>query len=144
MHEEIKSWLSSGSACCYSVQDLMSSTVLSKDIRIEIYTNIITTPSIRGHLCTAKRTNWYIIPHFKMHPTIISNPPNNIDGGHKSGMSDTTDFVPSATEQCEHNKRGAFSFHSLPAFIYLRVLNAPPSPIIWLLYPNPVFPPQIL
>jgi hypothetical protein len=84
-------------------------------------------------------------PQFKMHPTIINNPPNNIDGGHKKGRSDTTDFVSSATEQCEHNnKPGAFSFHSLPAFIQPSVSNAPTSPVIWALYSNAVFPPHIL
>jgi hypothetical protein len=38
---EIKSRLKSGIACCHSVQDLLSYSFLSKNIRIEMYRNII-------------------------------------------------------------------------------------------------------
>ena len=35
--EEIKSRLRSGNACCYSVQKLLSSRLLSKNLKIKIY-----------------------------------------------------------------------------------------------------------
>jgi len=41
IQEEIKSRLNSGNACCHSVQNLLSSSVLSKNIRIQIYSTII-------------------------------------------------------------------------------------------------------
>jgi hypothetical protein len=40
IHEEIKSRLKSGNAC-YSVQNLLSSTLLSKSVKIKIYRTII-------------------------------------------------------------------------------------------------------
>jgi len=39
--EEIKCSLKSGNACCYSVQNLLSSSLLSKNIKIKIYRTII-------------------------------------------------------------------------------------------------------
>ena len=39
--EEIKSRLGSGSACCNSVQNLLSSGLLSKNLKIKIYRTII-------------------------------------------------------------------------------------------------------
>ena len=39
--EEIKSKLKSGSACYHSVQNLLSSRLLSKNFKLEIYTAII-------------------------------------------------------------------------------------------------------
>jgi len=39
--EEIKSRLRSGNACYHSVQNLLSSRLLSKNLKIKIYTNII-------------------------------------------------------------------------------------------------------
>ena len=39
--EEIKSRLSSGNACCHSVQNLLSSRLLSKNLKIKIYRTII-------------------------------------------------------------------------------------------------------
>ena len=39
--EEIKSRLKSGNACCHSVQNILSSSLLSKNIKIKIYTTII-------------------------------------------------------------------------------------------------------
>jgi len=39
--EEIKSKLRSGNACCHSVQNLLSSRLLSKNLKIKIYRNII-------------------------------------------------------------------------------------------------------
>ena len=41
IQEEIKSTLNSGNACYYSVQDLLSSRLLSKNLKIKIYRNII-------------------------------------------------------------------------------------------------------
>ena len=39
--EEIKSRLKSGNACCHSVQKLLSSRLLSKNLKIKIYRTII-------------------------------------------------------------------------------------------------------
>jgi hypothetical protein len=39
--EEIKSILRSGNACCHSVQNLLSSRLLSKNLNIKIYRTII-------------------------------------------------------------------------------------------------------
>ena len=39
--EEIKSRLKSGNACCHSVQNLLFSRLLSKNLKIKIYTTII-------------------------------------------------------------------------------------------------------
>jgi hypothetical protein len=41
IHEEIKRRLKSGNACCHSVQNLLSSSLLSKHVNIKIYTTII-------------------------------------------------------------------------------------------------------
>jgi len=37
IQEEIKSRLKGGNACCYSVQNLLSSSLLSKKLKIKIY-----------------------------------------------------------------------------------------------------------
>jgi hypothetical protein len=41
MHEEIKSRLNSGNACCHSVQSLLSSHLLSGNVKVKIYKTII-------------------------------------------------------------------------------------------------------
>jgi hypothetical protein len=41
MHEEIKSRLNSGNACCHSVQSLLSSRLLSRKLKVKIYNTII-------------------------------------------------------------------------------------------------------
>ena len=41
IQEEIKSRMKSGNACCHLVQNLLSSSLLSKNINIKIYRNII-------------------------------------------------------------------------------------------------------
>jgi hypothetical protein len=41
MHEEIKSRLNSGNACCHSVQSLLSSRLLSRHLKAKIYKTII-------------------------------------------------------------------------------------------------------
>jgi hypothetical protein len=40
-YEEIKSRLKLGNACCHSVQDLLSFSLLSKNIKIKVYITII-------------------------------------------------------------------------------------------------------
>jgi hypothetical protein len=41
MHEEIKSRLISGNACCHSVQSLLSSCLLSRNLKVKIYKTTI-------------------------------------------------------------------------------------------------------
>jgi hypothetical protein len=41
MHEEIKSTLNSGNACYHSVQSLLSSRLLSRNLEVKIYKNMI-------------------------------------------------------------------------------------------------------
>jgi len=41
IQEEIKSRLKSGNACCHSVQNLLSSSLLPKNLKIKIYRTII-------------------------------------------------------------------------------------------------------
>ena len=41
VQEEIKSRLKSGNACCHSVQNLLSSSLLSKNLKIKVYKTII-------------------------------------------------------------------------------------------------------
>jgi hypothetical protein len=41
MHEEIKSRLNSGNACCHSVQSLLSSRLLSRKLKVKIYKTMI-------------------------------------------------------------------------------------------------------
>ncbi len=41
VHVEIKCRLQSGNACCYLVQNLLSSSLLSKNIKVKIYRIII-------------------------------------------------------------------------------------------------------
>ena len=46
--EEIKSRLRSGNACCHSVQNLSSSRLLSKNLKIKIYRTIILPVVLNG------------------------------------------------------------------------------------------------
>jgi hypothetical protein len=41
IHDEIKSRLNLGNACCYSVQNLLSSHLISEDLKIKIYKTVI-------------------------------------------------------------------------------------------------------
>jgi hypothetical protein len=41
IQEEIKRGLNSGNACCHSVQNLLSSRLLSKNVKVRIYKTII-------------------------------------------------------------------------------------------------------
>jgi hypothetical protein len=41
IHDEIKSRLNSGNACYYSVQNLLSSCLMSKNLNIKIYKTVI-------------------------------------------------------------------------------------------------------
>jgi hypothetical protein len=48
IHEEIKSRLKSGNACYHSVQNLLSSSLLSKNVKIQIYRTIILSVVLYG------------------------------------------------------------------------------------------------
>ena len=48
IREEIKSRLRSGNACCHSAQNLFSSRVLSKKLKIKIYRTIIVPVVLYG------------------------------------------------------------------------------------------------
>ena len=41
IHEEIKSRMKSGNACCHSAQNLLSSSLLSKNMKVNIYRTVI-------------------------------------------------------------------------------------------------------
>jgi hypothetical protein len=41
IHDEIKSRLNSGNACYYSIQNLLSSRLVSKNLKIKIYKTVI-------------------------------------------------------------------------------------------------------
>jgi hypothetical protein len=45
---EIKSRLKSGNACCHSVQNLLSSSLLCKNINIKVYRTIILSVVLNG------------------------------------------------------------------------------------------------
>jgi len=49
IQEEIKSRMKSGIACYYSVQNLLSSSLLFKNIKIKIYRNIISPVVLYGY-----------------------------------------------------------------------------------------------
>jgi len=49
IHEEIKSGLKSGNVCYHSVQNLLSSSLLSQNLKIKIYTNIILPLVLHGY-----------------------------------------------------------------------------------------------
>jgi hypothetical protein len=55
IHEEIKSRLNSGNACYHSVQSLLSSRLLSRNVKVKIYKTIILLVVIYG--CET----WYLI-----------------------------------------------------------------------------------
>ena len=48
IQEEIKSRLKLGNACCHSVQNLLSSRLLSKNLKIKIYRSIILPVVVYG------------------------------------------------------------------------------------------------
>ena len=48
IQEEIKSRLMSGNACYHSVQDILSSSLLSKNLKIKIYRTIILSVVLYG------------------------------------------------------------------------------------------------
>jgi hypothetical protein len=41
LHEELKSRLNSGNACCHAAQSLLSSRLLSRNVKVKIYKTII-------------------------------------------------------------------------------------------------------
>jgi hypothetical protein len=49
IHEEIKSRLESGNACYHSVQNLLSSSLLSKNVKFKIYRTIILPIVLYGY-----------------------------------------------------------------------------------------------
>ena len=53
--EEIKSRLKSGNACCHSMQNLLSSSLLSKNLKIKMYRTIILPVFLYG------RETWSLI-----------------------------------------------------------------------------------
>jgi hypothetical protein len=50
IHEEIKSRLNSGNACYHSVQSLLLSCLLSRNVKVKIYITII-LPGVKGVVC---------------------------------------------------------------------------------------------
>jgi hypothetical protein len=48
IHDEIKSRLNLGNACCYSVQNLFSSRLISKNLKIKIYKTVIFSVVLYG------------------------------------------------------------------------------------------------
>jgi hypothetical protein len=48
IRQEIKRRLNSGNACCHSVQNLLSSRLLSKNIKVRIYKTIILPVVLHG------------------------------------------------------------------------------------------------
>jgi len=48
IQEEIKSRLMSGNACCHSVQNFLSSSLLFKNLKIKIYRNLIVPVVLYG------------------------------------------------------------------------------------------------
>jgi hypothetical protein len=48
IHEEIKSRLNSWNACCHSVQSLLSSRLLSRNLKVKIYKTIILPDVLHG------------------------------------------------------------------------------------------------
>jgi hypothetical protein len=49
IHDEIKNRLNSGNACYYSVQNLLSSCLISKNLNIKIYKTVILTVVLYGY-----------------------------------------------------------------------------------------------
>jgi hypothetical protein len=49
VHDEIKSRLNSGNACYYSVQNLLTSSLISKNLKIKIYKTVILPVVLYGH-----------------------------------------------------------------------------------------------
>jgi hypothetical protein len=49
MQEEIKSRLNSGNACCHSVQSLLSSCLLCRDLKVKIYKTVILPVVLYGY-----------------------------------------------------------------------------------------------
>jgi hypothetical protein len=55
MHEEVKSRLESGNACYHLVQSLLSSCLLSRNVKVKIYKTIILPAVLYGH------NTWFLI-----------------------------------------------------------------------------------
>jgi hypothetical protein len=48
IHDEIKSRLNSGNACCHSLQNILSSHLISKSLKIKIYKTAILSAVVYG------------------------------------------------------------------------------------------------
>jgi hypothetical protein len=48
IHDEMKSRLNSGNACCYSVKNILSSHLISKHLKIKIYKTVILPVALYG------------------------------------------------------------------------------------------------
>jgi hypothetical protein len=48
IHDEIKSRLNSGNACYHSVQNLLSSSLISKNLKIKLYKTVILSVVLYG------------------------------------------------------------------------------------------------
>jgi hypothetical protein len=67
MHEEIKSRLNSGNACYHLVQNLLSSRLLSRNLKVEIYKSIILPVVLYG--CEA----WSLTLREEHRPRVFEN-----------------------------------------------------------------------
>jgi hypothetical protein len=57
IQEEIKSRLKPGNACCHSVQNLLSSSLQYKNVKIKVYTTIILSVVLYWHETFRKFSN---------------------------------------------------------------------------------------
>jgi hypothetical protein len=67
IHEQIKSRMRSGNACCHLVQSLLSSSLLSKNIKIKLHRNIIFSVVLYG--CET----WLLTPREECRLTVFKN-----------------------------------------------------------------------
>jgi hypothetical protein len=56
VHKDIKSRLNSGNACCHSVQSLLSSRLLSRNVKVKLYKTIILLVVLYG--CETWSLTW--------------------------------------------------------------------------------------
>jgi hypothetical protein len=67
MQEEIKSRLNSGNACYHSVQSLLSSHLLSRNVKVKIYKTIILPVVLYGY------ETWSLILREKHRLSVVEN-----------------------------------------------------------------------
>jgi hypothetical protein len=68
MHKEIKSRLNSGNACYHSVQSLLSSRLLSRNVKVKIYKTIVLPVVLYGS------ETWSLVLREKFKPKTIILP----------------------------------------------------------------------